>query len=138
MVTRQMLISEADRARLEKTIGLFAGHAHEEWDSIRHLEQELSQASILNPKEVPTDVVTMNSTTLLHDLDSGAEEAYSLVYPSYSAVAPDKVSVLSPLGTALLGSRVGDVLACMVGGRARRFQVVDVLYQPEASGHYFL
>jgi len=138
MSTRQILITQTDRARLEKTFGLLAGQSHEEWHSIRRLENELSGATVLDSKEIAPDIVTMNSTVLLRDLDAGGDHVCTLVYPSYSALAEDKVSVLLPLGTALLGSRIGETITCSVADRARRFEIVDVLYQPEASGHYFL
>src|SRR5690349_9979094 len=68
------------------------------------LEHELEQASFVEAAGVPGDVVTMNSTIELCDLDTAEKETYTLVYPDRASVEDGKLSVLAPLGTAVLGA----------------------------------
>ena len=97
------------------------------------LEQELDRAEIVEPHAVPGDVVTMNSEVRLKDLDSGEVKVYRLVFPS-QARTENTVSVLAPIGTAMLGYRAGDVIEWRVPKGIRRLEVLDVVYQPEAAG----
>lgn len=97
------------------------------------LEQELDRAEIVEPHALPSDVVTMNSEVRLKDLDSGEVKIYRLVFPS-QARTENTVSVLAPIGTAMLGYRAGDVIEWRVPKGIRRLEVVDVVYQPEAAG----
>jgi regulator of nucleoside diphosphate kinase len=80
----------------------------------------------------------MNSRVRLRDLDSGEQMEVSLVYPAAADVKSNKVSVLAPIGTAILGYRTGDTIDWEVPAGLRRLKVEDVLYQPEASGDYSL
>jgi regulator of nucleoside diphosphate kinase len=97
------------------------------------LEQELDRAEIVEPAAIPRDVVTMNSEVQLQDLDSGEVRVYRLVFPTQSRT-PHSISVLAPVGTAMLGYRTGDVIEWPVPKGLRRLKVLDVIYQPEAAG----
>jgi regulator of nucleoside diphosphate kinase len=98
------------------------------------LEEELDRAEVVSTDQIPPDVVTMNSEVRLKDLDTGKIFVYSVVYPNtnYSGSA-DPLSILAPLGTALLGYRAGDVIESPVPRGIRRLQVLEVVYQPEAA-----
>lgn len=97
------------------------------------LEQELDRAEVVEPEAIPRDVVTMNSEVRLKDLDSGDIKVYRLVFPT-QARSENSISILAPIGTAILGYRVGDIIEWRVPKGIRRLQVVEVLYQPEAAG----
>jgi len=96
------------------------------------LEQELDRAEIVESYAVTRDVVTMNSEVRLKDLDSGEVSVYRLVFPS-QARSENHVSVLAPIGTAMLGYRAGDVVEWQVPKGIRRLQILEVVYQPEAA-----
>jgi regulator of nucleoside diphosphate kinase len=99
------------------------------------LEEELDRAEVVAPDRIPADVVTMNSEVRLKDLDTGKVLVYRVVYPNTRPVgSADPLSVLAPLGTALLGYRAGDVIEWRVPRGMRRLKVLAVLYQPEAQG----
>jgi len=100
------------------------------------LEEELGRAELVNPKEIPADVITMRSKVSLKDLKSGKTVMYSLVFPSEANSDEGHVSVLAPIGTALLGNRSGDVVESKVPSGLRRLKVKEILYQPEAAGNY--
>ena len=87
------------------------------------------------PDEVPPNVVTMNSIVRIRNLDSGEITSYRLVFPNDADVRLRTISVLAPIGAALFGRVVGERFDVPVpSGQTRRFEVVDILYQPEAAG----
>ena len=105
---------------------------------LESLEAELDRCILVAPTEVPPDVVTMNSRVRLMDLDTNEEMVYTLVFPDDADMAKSKISVLAPIGTAMLGYRVGDTFEWQVPDGIRRLRVKKVLYQPEAAGDYDL
>mgnify|MGYP003574969874 FL=1 len=138
MSERIIQITELDRKRL---IDLIVDAQSGEYRKSIYLDQlrgELERAQIVAPQEILGDVITMNSTVALTDLDTGEEETYTLVYPENADMTQGKVSILAPIGTAMLGYRVGDVFEWEVPAGKRRLKVTKIHYQPEASGNYDL
>jgi len=131
---RAIYITEADKRRLQP---LIEGMKHSR-DDLRGLQTELEKARVVQPKEVPPDVITMNSKARLRDLDTGEEMVFTLVFPGNADIQHDKISVVAPIGTAMLGQRVGDEFSWSVPAGDVRLRVEEVLYQPEAAGHYHL
>lgn len=101
-----------------------------EAEVLRGLELRVRSARVLDPSEVPPDLVTMNSRVLLRDLENGRQSIFTLVFPPGANTRKRRVSVLTPLGAALLGARPGQ----RVGSA---FVVEAILYQPEAHGDYY-
>jgi regulator of nucleoside diphosphate kinase len=132
-------ITEIDRQRLEKLIEI-AGErsrlANREY--LSRLEHELERAETVAPAEVPSDVITMRSKVRLRDLDTGGEMVYTLVFPTEANLDEGKISVLAPVGTAMLGYRVGSLIEWEVPSGRRRLKIEELLYQPEAAGDYNL
>ncbi len=99
------------------------------------LQRLLEAADIVVPRDIPRDVVTMNSKVRLRDDETGQDMALSLVFPADAAqdVDPEKynVSILSPLGLSILGRRIGEWVGAGVC-------INDLLYQPEAAGDFHL
>lgn len=126
-------ITDDDYEKLRRLVAGRRGRDHRDLENLDMLEQELDRAEIVEPGTMPRDVVTMNSEVRLRDLDSGDEKVYRLVFPSQTR--PDNsISVLAPIGTAMLGYRVGDVIEWRVPKGVRRLKVLEVVYQPEAAG----
>ena len=99
------------------------------------LETELRRAEIVAPEKIPPNVVTMNSTVRFTIAESGEDFRLTLVYPKDVEGEADRISVLAPVGSALLGLSVGDELEWpRPGGGRSTVRVIDVLYQPERSG----
>jgi regulator of nucleoside diphosphate kinase len=132
--TRTIFITEADLKRLL----LIIEGMNNSRDDLRALRTELQNAQILKPSELPPDVISMNSKARLRDLGSGEEMTFTLVFPGNASVAHDRISVAAPIGTAMLGQRVGDEFEWQVPAGSVRLRVEEVLYQPEAAGHYHL
>lgn len=128
----RIFITQDDSDRLRHLItGRRAANPVDQ-ESLDLLEQELDRAEIVNPAALPRDVVTMNSDFRLKDLDSGRVQRYRLVFPNQFRW-DNSVSVLAPIGTAVLGYRVGDVIEWPVPKGMRRLEVLEVIYQPEAA-----
>ena len=102
------------------------------------LREELDRGQVVAPAGVPKGVVTMRSRVRVRDLKSRETETYTLVFPEEADIETGKLSVLAPLGTALLGTRVGDVIEFEAPAGTRRLKVEKVLYQPEAAGDFHL
>lgn len=102
------------------------------------LERELAQAVVVSPEQVPPTVVTMNSEVQVVDLETDERRSLTVVFPSMSGIEAGRISVLAPLGTALLGSCEGASVAWQTPRGTRRVQVERVVYQPEASGRFDL
>jgi regulator of nucleoside diphosphate kinase len=121
---RVIVVAEDDARRL----AFLLGGRGEERDAahLRELSDELERAVILAPDEIPEGVVTMYSVASVLDLASGACHEISLVYPHDADPANGRISVLAPLGTALLGYRAGDELEWIMPGGLRRLRIQSV------------
>lgn len=132
-------ITRTDRERLGNLIQLVRSQndrAH--FAYINRLEEELEEAEIVAPEEIPPDVVTMRSKVKLKDLDSGEDAVYSIVFPSEANNDEGKISILAPLATALLGYKRGDTVEFQAPSRLRRLKIRKIIYQPESAGDYDL
>lgn len=103
------------------------------------LELELDRAQLVRQEQIPADIVTMRSRILFEDLDTGRRREASLVYPEEANMEQSRVSILAPVGLALLGLRVGDIIEWpLPNERLGKLRILEVLYQPEAAGDFHL
>lgn len=124
------------RLDLERIEALLESASYKNVPGIDSLQIELNRANVVEPHEVPRGLVTMNSQVLFRDEELKAEYGLTLVYPGANN-PPGAVSILAPVGSALLGLSVGQSISWQVpGGRELRLRVLDVTYQPEANGEY--
>lgn len=129
----RIYITDDDCERLRRLIAGRRGGNSVDHEYLDILEQELDRAEVVEQAAMPRDVVTMNSEVRLKDLDSGDTRVYRLIFPA-QARTESTVSILAPIGTAMLGYRVGDVVEWRVPRGIRRLKILEVLYQPEAAG----
>ena len=127
-------ITEPDYDRLSGLIDRTRERNGADREYLNKLEAELDRAEIVEPKDIPADVITMRSKVRLKDLVSGESNTYSLVFPTEANFAEGKISVLAPIGTAILGYRQGDTIEWPVPSGLRKLKVEEVLYQPESAG----
>lgn len=138
MNERTLFITEFDMDRLRKLLEGTRFWSTRDREYLQHLEEELERAQVVVPEAVPGDVVTMNSRVRVKDVDSGREMTLTIVFPSDADLEQGKISIVAPIGTALLGYRVGDTVEWRVPAGMRRLRIEEVSYQPEAAGHYHL
>ena len=138
MRDRTIYITEYDMKRLRELIADMKRFDYYRRCDLEDLEVELDRGKLVAPQDVPADVITMNAKVYLIDLDTGEEMIYALVFPKDADIDQGKISVLAPIGTAMLGYSVGDTFEWEDPDGVRRLKVKEVLYQPEASGDYHL
>lgn len=136
MNAKKIYITGYDRERLERLLEQppdrnLTGY-------LEDLRTELDRAVVVEPERILPDVITMNSLVSLVKVDSAEEEAFTLVFPKDADADAGRISVMAPLGTAMLGYRVGDVFEWDVPMGRKRWRVAKVIYQPEAAGDYHL
>jgi regulator of nucleoside diphosphate kinase len=107
-------------------------------ENLAKLGEELKRAKRVGSDEIPADVVTMNSRVQLRNLSTNAEMEMTLVYPKDADVSARKISILAPVGTAIIGCREGDEIEWPAPAGTLHFKIVKVMYQPEASGNFAL
>ncbi|CNE51255.1 nucleoside diphosphate kinase regulator [Yersinia nurmii] len=134
MTKPTITINELDAERLD---ALLAQPAFADTAIADALNEELDRADILPPSEIPADVVTMNSRVRFRDLNNQEEHIRTLVYPASLKDSSEQISVMAPLGAALLGLHVDNEINWKLpGGDEARIKVLELLYQPEAAGEY--
>lgn len=138
MGERTIYVTEFDQKRLSSLLNGARSLNNKDRDYMTRLEQELERAQIVLPRDIPNDVVTMNSQARIRDLDSDEEMVFTLVFPVEADYERGRLSVIAPIGTALLGYRAGDTVEWEVPGGVRRLKIEQVLYQPESAGDYHL
>ncbi|MEO8270999.1 MAG: nucleoside diphosphate kinase regulator [Aureliella sp.] len=131
MATKKIIITKSDHERLEDLFLSSFVDAIRDKRYLSDLRRELDIAQVVNPGEVPCDIITMNSTVRLRDLMTKETETFTLVYPNEANIAAGKLSILAPLGTAILGYRVGDLVRWQVPSGVGRWRVEELLFQPE-------
>lgn len=134
MTRRQIIISTEDYQQLKTLMASNVARLVNGSDRLDELQAELDRAHIMPVDEVPSDIVTMNSTVSLRELVTNEVETYTLVYPDRADIANHKLSVLAPIGTAILGYRVGDEFRWRVPHGWRNLKVQQVICQPERYG----
>ena len=132
------MMTHEDKQRIELVIIEQTRYETYKKESIKNLEKEIERATLMSSKDIPEDVITMNSRVTLVDEETGEKEDYYLVYPEEADVSENKISILAPVGTAMLGYRVGDIIEWPVPKGVIRYKVEKVLFQPEANGMYHL
>jgi regulator of nucleoside diphosphate kinase len=132
MTNRQVVVTQRDAARLRALVQGYTGSARDD-GHLDELALEIERALVLEPQQVPADVVTMHARVGVLDVATGERRELVLVYPSESDIAANRVSVLAPLGTALLGYRKGDEVEWQMPGGLRRLRIESVVQQDEEA-----
>ena len=134
MTKPTITINELDAERLD---ALLAQPAFANTDVAAALNAELDRADIVPASQIPAHVVTMNSRVRFRDLHTSEEHVRTLVYPASLKDSAEQLSVMAPLGAALLGMHVGNQISWKLpNGEEARIEVLELLYQPEAAGEY--
>jgi regulator of nucleoside diphosphate kinase len=132
MKAGQILVTEHDARRLTELLVRSEGVQGPDRAHLEALAEKLAHAAVVPPEAVPADVITIHAEVRIHHLDSGATATYTVAYPGRREAA-NAVSVLAPLGMAMLGCREGDEVDWQAPGGKRRFRVLEVIHQPEAA-----
>ena len=135
-IKNPIYVTTQDKQRLEDLLMEVEASDPRKHGDLKALTEELHRAVIVDPKDVFSDVITMNSHAEMRDLESGETVAFTLVFPTEANIDEEKISVLAPIGAGMLGYRLGDEFEWNVPGGLRRMKVTKVDYQPEAAGDF--
>ena len=131
---RRIIMSSLDLARIRERMKEKQYQNGYTTHELNMLQNELDRACVMEPHQIPEDVITMNSVVRVKYLTTGKEFTIRLVYPEDADVKASRVSVFAPVGAALLGYRKGDTIHWNAPGGRLRMKVEDVVYQPESVG----
>lgn len=135
-MSADIYITNIDRDRIKKILDEMSESKQSRDESVKKLGGELSRAVVVDSQQVPRDVITMNSKALLQLNDEDME--VSLVYPEDADLGSMKLSIFSPIGTAILGYKEGNTVEWEVPSGTSKIYIKKILYQPEAAGDYHL
>ncbi len=134
----KLIVTRLDYARIKKSIS-----DAKQLNTINKVEaekllNELSSAEIVEPDAIPADVVTMNSIVKLNFLNTNKVVQFQIVYPDKANIKENKISIFSPIATALIGYKVQDEIEWVVPAGLTKIKIEEIVYQPEAAGDYDL
>lgn len=135
---KDLIINRLDYARIKRSIDdarQFKSLNKVDSDKLLH---ELESAKIVEPEEIPANVVTMNSIVKLIFLNSNKQIEFQIVYPEKANLKENKISIFSPIATALIGYKVNDEIEWIVPSGPTKIKIEEIIYQPEAAGDFNL
>ncbi len=143
-MSTNIYITNIDRERIKKILDKMSQNNQSSDKSIKKLEGELNRAIVVDSKQIPGDIITMNSKALLQlddediEISLGYPENADLVYPKDTDLSAMRLSIFSPIGTAILGYKEGNTVEWEVPSGTSKIHIKKILYQPEAAGDYHL
>ncbi len=133
MPDRLVIVTDTDMEKLTRLVRASRHSLFRDQRQLDLLDQRLANAEVRTPRRVPGDLIRMNSCVRVFDFDTRSRDLYTLVFPDEANISKGMISVLAPLGIALLGQRKGDVIEVQVPGGTRKLRVEGVRQQPAAG-----
>ena len=138
MAKKQIYITDSDIKRLSELIKVAREFGKEDEIYLRDLEEELNRSKVVESKAIPENIITMNSKIRIRNLDTNEEMIFQLVFPEDADSSQEKISILAPIGTAVIGYKTDDIIEWKIPVGLARLKIEEILYQPEAAGDYHL
>lgn len=135
---KRIIITSSDYSRIHKSIDIAKRQKSISINEAENLRNELQSALVVDPQEVPGDVVTMNSIVKISFPDTNKSTQLRIVYPGSANIKESRLSIFSPVATALIGCKAGDEIEWIVPSGLTRIRIDEILYQPEAAGDFDL
>lgn len=127
MNSTTIYITEEDKSKLKKLLSFSSGYKLFDRKTLQDIKLEIERAKVVTDNEKIDDLITMNSTVRLKDLKTELEFTYTLVYPDKANISENKISILAPIGTAMLGYRVGEIIEWEVPAGKRRLEILEIV-----------
>lgn len=134
----KIILNKLDYSRIKNAIADAKQYKSISTADAENLMKELNAAQIVEPDKIPGNVVTMNSIVKISFLNTGKQVEFQIVYPNKANMKEKKISVFSPIATALLGYKAGDEIDWIVPAGPTKIRIDEIVYQPEAAGDYNL
>jgi len=135
---KQIILSKLDFTRILNSIKVAKQSNKLNAAEAELLLGELNSAKVVEPQEIPVNVVTMNSIVKISFLNINKSVSFQLVYPNEADMKKNKISIFSPIATALIGYKVSDEIEWVVPSGLTKIRIDEIIYQPEAAGDYNL
>lgn len=129
-----IIITRFDKERLGQVMAEATDQAIDSDEHLEAFRRKFERATIVAPEEIPADVVTMNSTVYLYDMDFDVTDSYTLVYPDDADIFSNRLSILNPMAMAILGRRPGEVARWQNASGEHLFELKELAFQPEREG----
>ena len=137
-IMKKVTLTKNDYTRIYKAITDAKNSKTINSNEAEKLLSELSKAEIVSSEKIDKDVVTMNSEVKLFFENTQKEQSFKIVYPQDANLKENKISIFSPIATALIGYKIGDEIEWIVPGGMTKIKIIDLIYQPEAAGDFDL
>jgi len=134
--SREIIVTDADMEKLSRLVRALQHSLFRDQRQLDALDQALQSAEVRSPCRISKGVVRMNSSVRVRDCHTGKEESYTLVFPEAADISKGLISVLAPVGLALLGHKKGEVIEARVPGGTRRLKIEQVRFKCEARENY--
>ncbi len=134
----KLIVNRLDYARIKKCINDAKQFKSISNSEAEKLMKELDSAKIVEPEAIPSNVVTMNSIVKLSFMNNNKQVQFQIVYPDHANLKENKISIFSPIATALIGYKVTDEIEWIIPAGLTNIRIDEIVYQPEASGDYSL
>ncbi len=138
MSKKMIIINRLDYVRIKRSLSDSKEMKLISKSEAENLLKELESAQIVDPNAVPANVVTMNSIVKVSFLNNNKQVQFQIVYPDQANLKENKISIFSPIATALIGYQVTDEIEWIVPAGLTKLRIDEIVYQPEASGNYDL
>ncbi len=138
MKNKTIYVTNFDKKRLKNVLPKTTGLSRDDAALLKQLENKIDTASIITQKAAPPYLVTMNCQVRVTDLDENQDMDFWLVYPNEASSENDKLSVISDIGVAILGLKVGDEVDYLDKTQKKNLRIARIYYQPEDNQHYKL
>lgn len=135
---KHLVINRNDSIRIRRWISNDKFRRQAKSSEISNLVKEIENGECLPPEQIPPNVVTMNSTVRIKYIDTNKTVEFQIVYPDCADIRQNRISIFAPIATALLGYKKGDMISWNVPKGTIQLLIDDIIYQPEAAGHYHL
>ena len=135
---KQILITKQDYTRIHKSVSDARQNNTIKKEEAEKLLKELHSAKVVSSEEIPADVVTMNSIVKIHFQNNRTVTEFKIVYPDQASIKDHKISIFSPVASALIGYSVNDEIDWIVPSGMTKIIIDEIIYQPEAAGDFDL
>nr|WP_319492584.1 nucleoside diphosphate kinase regulator [uncultured Desulfobacter sp.] len=135
---QEILITEFDLNRLERLLDLCWRQNIFNEEDLETLQKKISNCLVMQPEFIPNNIITMNSTFTVENEATKEQKTYTLVFPEKADIRGNKISILAPIGIAILGHKVGESIEWIAPSGPKKMTFTKIHYQPETSGQFNL
>jgi regulator of nucleoside diphosphate kinase len=135
---KEILVTEFDLERLESLLDMCWGSSSFDEENLECLQKKIFNCIVVPPEFIPNNIITMNSTFTVENEVTKEQKTYTLVFPEDADIKGNKISILAPIGIAILGHKVGESIEWIAPSGVKEMEIIEIHYQPETCGRFNL